>query len=195
MSRRLLGVLALVAAVTSTGQAQTQDRWRIELRGGAAFPTEDLGNASLNTGFGFEGTAAYRIQPHLWLYAGWDWHRFTAEASFAGAENDFEETGYAFGLLFEHPIGRSEAVSLQVRGGGTFNHIEIENTAGDPLADSDHGLGWEAGLGAAFRLREGWQVAPGVRYRSLSRDLTLGSVTTQGDLRYLAVEVGFSRNF
>lgn len=124
MARKLLQVLAIVIVATST--AHTQDRWRFEITGGAAFPTEDAGDASLGSGFGFEGTVGYRVQPHLWACAGWDWHRFTGEASFAGADNDFEETGYALGLQFEHPIGRSEQFALRLRAGGTYNHVEVE---------------------------------------------------------------------
>lgn len=192
MSHRLLGVLALLL-IPAGGSLEAQSRWRFELGGGAAFATEDLGNTSLGTGFGFEGTVGYRVQPHLWVYAGWDWHRFPSDAS--TADSDFEETGYAFGLQFEHPIGGSEAVALRLRGGGTYNHIEVENTAGDLVGDSDHGLGWEAGAGLALRLDDRWQVTPGARFRSLSRDLALGGLGTTADLRYIAVEVGFSRRF
>lgn len=194
MSRKLVGMCAIVLlAVTSTANAQ--NRWRFEVRGGAAFPTEDLGDASLGTGFGFEGTLSYRVQPHLWAYAGWDWHRFAADASFAGAENDFEETGYALGVVLEHPIGQSEVVALRLRAGGTYNHVEVENSAGDLVTESGHGVGWEGGAGLALRLGNNWQITPSVRYRSLARDLAVGSVTTPANLRYLAVEVGFSRSF
>lgn len=193
MARTLLAGLALVLVAPSS-YAHAQNRLRLELRGGAAFAVQKLGDASLGTGFGFEATVAYRIQPHVSAYAGWDWHRFTSDASFAGARNDFEETGYAVGLQFQHPIG-SEALALQLRAGGTLNHVEIENTAGDLVTDSKHGLGWEAGAGVAIPLGNRWQLAPGVRFRSLSRDFTVGSVTTPGALRYLAVEVGISRRF
>ena len=193
MSHRVLGVLS-VLLITAGGTAEGQNPWRFELAGGAAFTTQDLGSASLGTGFGLEGTVGYRVQPHLWAYAGWDWHRFTSEES-AAADGDFDETGYAFGLQFEHPLRGSEAVALRLRAGGTYNHIEVENAAGDPVADSDHGLGWEAGAGLAFRLNDRWQVTPGARFRSLSRDLALGGPETSVDLRYIAVEVGFSRRF
>ena len=193
MLNRLLGVLALLL-IPAGASLEAQSRWRFELGGGAAFATEDLGNTSLGTGFGFEGTVGYRVQPHLWVYAGWDWHRFPSDVSTV-ADSDFEETGYAFGLQFEHPIRGSEAVALRLRGGGTYNHIEVENTAGDPVADSDHGLGWEAGAGLALRLDDRWQVTPGIRFRSLSQDLALDGPRTAADLRYIAVEVGLSRRF
>lgn len=193
MSHRLIPVLTLLL-VTVAGTAEGQSRWRFELGGGAAFATEDLGNASLGTGFGFEGTVGYRVQPHLWAYAGWDWHRFPSNVSTV-ADSDFEETGYVLGLQFEHPIRRSEAIAVRLRAGGTYNHIEVENSVGSLVADSDHGLGWEAGAGLALRLDDRWQVVPGVRFRSLSRDLALGGANTPADLRYVAVEVGFSRRF
>ena len=183
MSRKLLGILALLL-IAAPGTIHAQSRWRFEIR-----------DAALGTGFGFEGTVGYRFQPHIWAYAGWDWHRFSDEASFAGSENDFEETGYAFGLQFEHPIGRSEAAALQLRPGGTYSHVEIENSAGDLVTDSEHGLGWETGAALAVRLANGWQTTPGVRFRSLSRDFTVGSATTPKSLRYLAAELGVSRSF
>ena len=185
-------VALILVAVPSPDDAQ--NRLRFELRGGVAIPTAKLGDASLGTGFGFEGTVGARIQPHVSVYAGWDWHRFIADGSFAGANNDFEETGYALGLLFQHPVG-SGPLALQLRAGGTYNHVEIENSAGDLVTGSGHGLGWEAGAGLAFRLGDRWQVAPLVRFRSLSRDFTVGAVTTPASLRYLAIDVGFSRTF
>jgi outer membrane protein with beta-barrel domain len=193
MSPKLLAALTMMAVIPGTTSAQS--RWAFEIRGGAAFATQDLADASLGTGFGFEGTIAYRFQPHLSAYAGWDWHRFPADASLAGADSDFDETGYAFGLLFEHPIGNSEALAIELRGGGTYNHMEVENSAGDLVTDTGHGLGYEAGAGLALRLNDAWRATPGVRFRSLSRDLEAGGVSTAADLRYVALEVGFSHRF
>lgn len=108
---------------------------------------------------------------------------------------DFDETGYAFGLQFAHPIGQSESVALQLRAGGIYNHIEMENSGGDLVTDSGHGLGWETGAGLALRLGNHWQVTPGLRFRSLTRDLAIGGPAASADLRYLTVEVGFARRF
>ncbi|HET6837191.1 MAG TPA: hypothetical protein VFH24_04050, partial [Gemmatimonadales bacterium] len=101
----------------------------------------------------------------------------------------------AFGLLFEHPLGNSETVALQLRAGGTYNHIELENSAGDQIADSGHGLGFEGGAGLVLRLADSWRLTSGLRFRSLTRDLESGGIASAADLRYLAVEVGFSRGF
>lgn len=171
-----------------------QNRWSVELRGGANFATRDLGDASLGTGFGFEGTAAYRFMPHVSVYAGWGWNQFSADQSFAGTDMQFEETGYTFGLRLLHPFGQSKLQYL-VEGGGIFNHIEVENKAGDIIADSKHGLGWQLGAGLGIPLGNRFQITPSVRYRSLSRDLEINEVKTTVDLNYLSVGLGFALTF
>lgn len=194
MPRTLVGV-ATLACLALPANALAQSRFHFELRPGIAIPTQDLADASLQTGLGFEGTIGYRVMPHLGVYAGWDWHHFNARQSFAGPDLDFEETGYAFGLRFQHPLGDEVSkVALQLRGGGTYNHIEVENNDGDLVVDTGHGLGWEAGVGLAVRLG-GWELVPGARYRSLKRDFDIGATTTSGTLSYLAIEVGFARRF
>lgn len=106
MKAIIIFLMGLVTVFTShTGVAQ--DRWRVDIRPGVAFPTEQLGDADLSTGYGLEGTVAYRFMPHLSAYAGWGWHQFSAEASFAGANVDVEENGYTYGLRFTHPIASS----------------------------------------------------------------------------------------
>jgi hypothetical protein len=195
MSRTLLACLslALIALPTTT---QAQNRWRLETRGGAAFTTQDLADASLDPGFGFEATIAYSFMPQISAYAGWDWYHFsTDEASFAGAGSDVEETGYAFGLRFEQPFGEAARVALRLRGGGTYNHVETENEAGEVIGDSGHGFGWEAGAALGIVVGESWELSPGVRYRSLTPDLDFAGPATSGALEYVAVEIGVSRTF
>lgn len=194
MSRLLLGALGL-ALLGAPPVALAQSRFHFELRPGIAIPTQDLADASLQTGLGFEGTIGYRFMPHLGIYGGWDWHHFNAKQSFAGADLDFEETGYVLGLRFQHPFrGDMGGVSYQLRAGGTYNHIEVEDAAGDLVVDTGHGLGFEVGTGIAFSMGS-WQLVPGVRYRSLKRDFEIGGTTTSGTLAYLALEFGFSRRF
>ncbi len=91
------------------GAIFAQENWSAELRPGINFATQDLGNAELKTGFGFEATIGYRFMPHLGAYVGWGWNQFKSDnASFAGTgDTDFEETGYTFGLQFVHPLGKA----------------------------------------------------------------------------------------
>lgn len=186
----LLGfVMIAVAQIT-----HAQGKLSMELRTGVDFATQELGEADLSTGFGFEVTVDYRLLQHVSVYGGWGWHRFTTEDSFGGGDFDVEETGYTFGLQFIHPLGTS-ATEYFIRAGGIYNHIELENSDGDITADSDHGLGWQIGTGLAFSLGENWRLMPGVRYRSLSRDIEVGDATSDADLTYVEIGVGFVRRF
>lgn len=174
-------LLALLVAFAATA-ASAQEKWGFEVRGGAAVPTQDVGSDELGTGFGLEGTLRYQVQDHLAVYAGWDWIRFSPDSGLGGSDVDLEETGYAFGLRFEHPFSAEEGpVGWWVRAGGIYDHLETENSDGEIIDDSGHGFGFEAGAGLALATGGAWSILPGVRYRSLSRDI---------DLRYLMLELG-----
>lgn len=139
-----------------------------------------------------EGIFHYRFMPHPGAYVGWGWNRHSSDNSFAGNNMDFKETGYTFGLEFQHPLSNTP-VDFYIQGGDIYNHIEIENSAGDITADSDHGLGWQAKVGISFNLSsDKWVIKPGVRYRSLSRDIEFGNTTTGIDLPYFNFGVGIS---
>lgn len=175
-----------------TANAQSPLSW--EIRTGIDVATQKLGDADLNTGFGFDGVLTYRFMPHTSVFAGWGWHRFSSDDSFAGSDFDFEETGYTFGLEFMHPIS-SSPVDVYIRGGGIYNHIEVEDSDGDITADSGHGLGWQLETGVALSLGNRWLLKPGIRYRSLSTDIEIGTTSVDTDLTYLNLGVGLSRTF
>ena len=189
--------ITLVSALLlfASEPAVAQDRFGVELRVGPEFATQDLGNANLNTGIGSEVVFSYRFLPHLAAYGGWGYGRMSADGdSFAGTDIDVEETGYTFGLQFIHPL-RTTRYGYFLRAGAIYNHIEIENGAGDITADSGHGFGWQVGAGPAITLGQNWTLMPGLRYRALSRDIEVGSVETDVDLTYFTVGVGIMRTF
>lgn len=196
MRRWTLGLTAL-GLILAAGSAHAQDAWTLDVRAGAALPTQDLGANELDTGFGFEGTLGYRVMPHLSLYGGWGWHRFGSSGAANGTDLDFEETGYAFGLRFEHPFsGESgDGPAYRFRAGGTYGHIEAENPDGEIVTDTGHGAGWELGGGITFALGDAWRLSPGVRYRALSRDLTIGEAIIDAELEYVAVDLGVTWSF
>lgn len=186
----VFGIVLLLSIQTTNGQSPFS--W--EIRTGADFATQKLGDADLNTGFGFDGILSYRFMPHTAIFGGWGWHRFNSDESFAGSDVDFEETGYTFGLEYLHPLGSTQ-LDFYLRGGGVYNHIEVESNDGDITSDSGHGLGWQAEAGLVFDLGNGWMLKPGVRYRSLSRDIEIGSTTTETDLTTFNTSIGISRTF
>ncbi len=189
----LLSIIGMLIMLTAeVASAQSRISW--EIRTGVDFATQELGNADLNTGFGLDGILSYRFMPHTSVFGGWGWHRFTSDDSFAGANMDFEETGYTFGLEYLHPLGNAP-LDFYLRGGGIYNHIEVENSDGDITADSDHGLGWQIEGGLAFDLGNRWMLKPGIRYRALSRDIEVSNITTDIDLTVFNTSIGISRTF
>lgn len=184
-------ITLLLIASPATG---AQHKWGFEIRPGINVATSKLGNADLKTDYGIEGTFSYRIMPHLGAYAGWSWNRFSADKSFVGNNMDFEETGYIAGLEFIHPIQSSD-ISYMIRCGGTYNHIETENSDGNIINDTGHGLGWQIGGGIAIPIATRWRLVPEVRYRSLSRTIKLQETSTPADLNYISGGIGLSYSF
>jgi opacity protein-like surface antigen len=185
---------ATVLMLLATHSSMAQKKWSFEIRPGANFATQKLGGTSLNTGFGVEGSFAYKFMPHLAAYAGWSWNRFPGKTSAGQSSMDYEETGYCFGLQFIHPFDGSK-ISYMIKGGGTYNHIETENNEGKIVHDTGHGLGWQLGAGVSVPVGKRFQLIPEVRYRSLSRDMKIGETKTSVDLNYISAGVGFTFSF
>ncbi|MFC2187558.1 outer membrane beta-barrel protein [Fulvivirgaceae bacterium LMO-SS25] len=191
---KAMSVMILAFSLVCVSQNTfAQDRWSFELRPGVNFPMEKLGEANLNTGFGAEGNFAYRFMPHLAVYAGWSWNKFGSDQKIDGTSLDFEETGYSYGLQFIHPIGDSK-ISYLARLGGLANHIEVEK-GDDIISDSGHGFGWQVEGGLAIPLGERWTLMPSLRYRSLSRDIEIETISTSADLNYLSLGLGITLKF
>jgi hypothetical protein len=183
----------VAAGLASAVTAAAQGRTAVEIVPRAMFAADRVADANLGTGIGVGVSASVAVRPRWSPYVGWDWRRARAEPSFAGPDVEVEETGYAFGLQYAHPVRASSL--LVVRGGLTYHHVEIENPAGAVVADSGHGFGWEAGAGLSIPMGRRWSIVPGVRFRTLTRDLDLESVSTPVTLRSVALEVGLSRRF
>lgn len=188
--------LAFVALLIGR-PAESQDRWTLDVRGGPALSIRDVGEDELNTGFGFEGSVGYRLFQYIAAYGGWDWHRFSADQSFAGPNTNFVESGFAYGVRFERPYSGETASGLayRLRIGGTYQQIEIEDQDGGTTVDSGYGVGWEGGFGITFPLSERWRLSPVGRYRSFTRNVTIGSTVTEVDLQYLSLDLGITWSF
>ena len=196
MTRIVIAITALaMATVFQADPVSAQDRWGLELRGHGAVATQDAARDSYQNGFGGDGTIQYRFLPNLAAYAGWGLSHFGALDAIGGPDMDLEETGYVLGLRFEHPLREGGRTAYWVRAGGMYNHLELENADGDVVSDSGHGLGWEGAMGLAYPVASGWSLTPGIRYRSLTRDLEINDLTVPVELQAVAFEVGIARRF
>jgi hypothetical protein len=164
----------------------------VEFRVGGVAPTANLSTAELSAGPGFELLGSYRLMPHFRAYAGWGWRHFTTETQFAGADYDVEDTGYAVGLQFQHPV--AGPLWGWLRAGPLYEHIELEQGS-DVVADSGHEWGWEVGGGLRIPVTERLAVFPGARYRTFAADLNVNESRLPVDLRYVAVDLGVAWSF
>lgn len=184
--------IVLVALLLAPAVAHGQSRFSLELGADVAVPVQDFGDVKLDAGLGLGANVRYRIQPHLAAYAGWEWQHFTP--GMLESEFDLEETGYTFGLRFEHPFGAERtrgqaAPAWWVRAGGLLAHLEREDQSGGGVSTS-HGLGWEAGIGVSYAVSRRVAFAPGVRIRMLRREIDMGAGKQDATLAYVTVGAG-----
>lgn len=191
--KTLITLFFISGVLSNFNIANAQNRWSVEFRPAANFFTRDPVNTDPKTGYGIDGTVAYQFIPHLEVYAGWVWNKFSADQSFAGTNVDFEETGYTFGLQLVRPL--TSKINYLIRGGGIYNHIEVENNSGDIIADSGHGLGWQIESGLSLVSDKRWSLTPSLRYRSLSRDVTIEDDTYEINLNYISAGIGLKLFF
>jgi hypothetical protein len=195
MKTKTFLTIMLVILVTTTTLAQNNEkRFGVELNGDVSFVSSDLAGSSLKTGLGFETILQYRFMPFTSVYGGWGYSHFNSENSFAGADTDFEQTGYILGLQFKHPIGNSP-VSYFVRAGLLYSHIEMENNNGDIISDTGHGVGWQAAAGIEVSMGRNWSLAPGLKYNWLAGETDFEGANYQLDHRYVSARIGIIKRF
>lgn len=173
---------------------ETEKRFGFELSTGASFALSKPGDTQLNPGFGAEGIFHYRFLTNTGIFAGWGWNRFGADQSFAGENTCFEETGYLIGLELKQAIG-NKSLLYYLRFAGLYNHLELENAAGEIIGDSGHGLGFQLAAGIDYKLGEKWSLTPGLKFNSLSRSIEIDNVDTNLSHRYISIRIGLLRNF
>ncbi|NBB77657.1 MAG: outer membrane beta-barrel protein [Bacteroidetes bacterium] len=195
-SYQKISALVIVLILTSGSMLaqQNESRFGFELNIGPAYATTQVVDADLGAGIGFEGVFHYRILKHTGVYLGWGWKHFGAGESFAGNDMDFEETGYIYGIQFKHPL-TGRGLSYVIRAGGTYNHVEMENSEGDILNDTGHGPGWQVSAGIELPIGRSWTLIPTLKYNALNRDYDSGGRTYNSTLNTLSAQIGFFKNF
>lgn len=193
MKSQLRGAAVALLLLVSAGAVQAQSKFGVDIRVGAAFPTDEVDADELQTGFGFGANLTYRLMAPVSLYAGWDWYHFTNDVEDEADEVDLEDTGYAFGVILEQPL--LSGVSGWALGGALYKHIEMEDQDGEELLSTDHGFGYEAGVGISVAASERLSFKPGVRYRSFKSDVEVLNTTLETELKYVSVDLGISYRF
>jgi len=193
LKRFTLAAMICLIAMSSSAQEE-QTKIGFELNGGFSLPNGKINGTTVYPGVGFEALVHYRISADFNLFGGWGLNSLPSTSSFAGDDIVFEETGYVFGLQYSRQFANS-SLGYFIRGGALINHIELENTSGDIIADSQHGLGTQIAAGFIIPLRSNWSINPGLKFSSLTRDIEIEGVTHQVKDDYTSVRVGIIKMF
>lgn len=172
-----------------------QEKWFLEFKPGLNFPSTDIGETSLETGFGFELIGAYKISPQFNFYAGWGWSQFKTKETLLNGGEDVNETGYSFGLRFTNPFLNFLKTSYVLSAGGIYNHLEVEDRSGNSIDDTGHGLGWQASVGFEYLIAENLSLRPEIKYRSLSKDFTYLNIKENIDHSYISFGIRLAVSF
>lgn len=193
-SNVIVPVFFWIFLLLSSDGAVAQNKWKASFRPGIDFSTENLGDAHLSIGYGFETTISYRFHPHISVFAGWSFNSFSARQSFAGTNGEFDESGYSFGFRFIYPTGVSR-FNYVIGAGGTYHHIEVENYKRQTIANSGYGFGWQLEAGFSYTIIKNLEIMPTIRYRSLSREIPMENTVLPVHLNYISVGAGMILSF
>lgn len=189
-----LMTVGLVAAALGVGgtaaEAQGILPIAVEVRGGYAIPTGDLGDSDVDDGLGFGINAQLAVMPMLSVYGGWERYSFSADTGAEDIDSDIVDSGFRVGVQAGLPFTPFIGVSPFVFAGGIYNKTEVELSGGGASisGESDSSLGYELGGGLAIPLGPALQLTPAVRYRSHS--VEVDDVDTDSNMSYFTAEIG-----
>lgn len=189
-----LMTVGLVAAALGLGgtaaEAQGILPIAVEVRGGYAIPTGDLGDSDVDDGLGFGVNAQPAVMPMLSVYGGWERYSFSAETGFEEVDVDVVDSGFRLGVQAGLPFTPFIGVSPFVFAGGIYNSTSLEGSAGgvSTESESDRSIGYELGGGLAIPLGPALKLTPAIRYRSHSPEIE--EFETDSNMSYFTAELG-----
>lgn len=192
-SKFSIALLIFTGLITSSYSQDDVARFGLELNLGRSFATKRIDNIRLRSGYGFEGILHYSFVPPLGVYGGWTWNSFAADPM-SDTEVCYEETGYVLGINYRIHTN-IKRISYYLRAGGLYNHVETEHPDGRIIADTKHGLGFQAAGGIDIFLGGNWSLTPGIKFNSLSRNVKSIDVSTGIDYQYLSARIGITKKF
>ena len=186
--------LLILAFMQISFSMKAQEKWSVELRPALDFPTRNIGNTDAKMGYGFDATGAYKLMPHLAVYAGWGWNQFKGDDDLSKESISFDETGYTFGFQIVRNIGPT-CFSYYASAGAIYNRIKFENNANSLSLKSGYGMGWQLALGIEYEFASNLSLRPTLRYRSLVRNLEFDTISTDLKLNYISFGIGLVKDF
>jgi hypothetical protein len=185
MKLRLVLSAALFAAVAPVAAQAQVSPFSVEVRAGAAIPTgdwaKDDGETWVNTGYGFDVTAMYRVVPMFGVYGGFNYTSFGVK-ELSGA--DVNDSGFSVGLHVD--VTDMGMMQPWFRVGGMFNQYQTK--FGGASFTTDRGFGFEAAGGVAVPVTPMISITPGVSFRSHKPKFE--GETSDEALSYLGLSIG-----
>lgn len=212
---RTLWMLSAALLLAAPAAAQTSP-FSVEVRGRAAFPTGDFGDADedgveLKTGWGGSIEGAYQATSLLNVYMGYSYTMFPLdfgdlqeplEEIVDDASVDVIDAGFDAGARISLPVMDGGAF---VRGGLVYHRIGVDlsddleevfeefGEFSEDELESDWSLGWQLGAGVVVPL--GPRLSASVsgaytRYAPEFEDDADTSLSADGDVSYASAEVG-----
>ena len=189
MRKLVAASCAVVALLTAGGDAHAQGilPFAVEARGGFSVPQGDWKDDpfGVNGGWGYGLNARVQILPLISLYGGWETYAFEMDAD----EAEANDSGLRAGAQVSLPLAMLTGFSPYAFAGVIYNRTSMEVATGE--AESDDGIGWEAGGGVSIPFAPTLSFTPGVRYRTHSAEFASPGVL-DGDLTvsYIVVDLG-----
>ncbi len=185
MKKIATGIAAAAAVFAFAGAAEAQTApttpFSVEVRGGIALPTGDLGDIA-ETGYDFGANAAFGFSPNAAVYAGYTFNSFGAD----GLDDvDLQIKGFNGGVRLGVPVAVA-GLAPYLKGGAVYYQGEIsgdDDIVGDDN-ESDNEWGFEVGGGVAVPLGMRGSFTPEVRYTDVGGDIDANFVTVDVGLRF-----------
>ena len=194
MKRTILGVvavaaIALVPAVSHaqrTNRAQPTKAYTFSIGAGLSVPTGDMGDAT-KTGFNVQGAVAHKLGASpAWLRGELAFHRFGSQ-DLGGANGHASELGALANIGYSFPT--TSSIRPYVLGGlGLYSQKYTIEASGASLSQSESDIGFNGGLGVAFRMG-GRSASVEARYHSVNGGDKMGNQSST------FVPVTFSMSF
>jgi len=170
MKRRNAFFASLILTALTAGSAMAQTgRVALEGRGGFTLPQNSLKADGASSGFSAGLDVMYNLHRHFTGYAGVSRNEFDGEFSSQGMQAGLKILPLAGSSVL--PWVSAGAIGQKLNAGG---------------ANSDLGIGLEAGGGADFEVSPQFTITPGVRYRAYTAGFDVGEISAH----YLTVMLG-----